>query len=134
MPGNFFDTNVLLYLASNDTTKADRAEALIADGGTISVQVLNEFTHVARRKLRLSWVETRLFLSTIRDLLTVHPNTLAIHETGLDLAERFQLSTYDAMIAAAALDAGCDTLWTEDMQHNLRLTPDLRIANPFLVP
>lgn len=134
MPGSFLDTNVLLYLASNDTQKANHAESLMTAGGTISVQVLNEFTHVARRKMRLSWPETHAFLTVIRDVLTVRPITLAIHDSGLALAERFQLSTYDAMIAASALDAGCDTLWSEDMQDGLRLTPTLRIANPFHQP
>jgi predicted nucleic acid-binding protein len=54
MPGSFFDTNVLVYIASGDSVKADRAEAIIGGGGAISVQVLNEFTNVARRKMRLS--------------------------------------------------------------------------------
>lgn len=49
--------------------------------------------------------------------LTVYPNTIETHETGLALAERYRLSTYDAMIAAAALLAGCDTLWSEDVRH-----------------
>ena len=56
MPGRFFDTNVLLYLASGDGAKADRAEAVVAEGGAISVQVLNEAANVARRKMRLSWL------------------------------------------------------------------------------
>ena len=61
MPGSFFDTNVLLYVASGDPVKASRAERLIGDGGTISVQVLNEITNVARRKMSMSWTETREF-------------------------------------------------------------------------
>jgi predicted nucleic acid-binding protein len=58
MPGNFFDTNVLVYLASGDVAKADRAEATLAKGGSISVQVLNELANVARRKMQMSWDET----------------------------------------------------------------------------
>jgi predicted nucleic acid-binding protein len=54
-----------------------------------------------------------------------------IHETGLKLAERYGFSTYDAMIAASALHAGCDTLWSEDMQHGMALAEGLRIVNPF---
>jgi predicted nucleic acid-binding protein len=131
MPGNFFDTNVLLYVASGDLTKADRAEKLIGAGGVISVQVLNEITNVARRKMGMSWTETRAFLSMIRNLLPVQPLTVDIHETGLGLAERYGLSTYDAMIAASALHADCDTLWSEDMHHGIVLDERLRIANPF---
>ena len=131
MSGSFFDTNVLIYLASSDPLKANRAEEVISDGGTISVQVLNEFTNVARRKMRMSWPEIRTFLSTLRDLLTVQPITVETHEAGLALAERYNFSTYDAMIAASAIEAGCDTLWSEDMQHGMALKEGLRIVNPF---
>jgi predicted nucleic acid-binding protein len=131
MPANFFDTNVLVYLASGDATKADRAEAAMAEGGSISLQVLNELTNVARRKMRMSWDETHAFLNVLRGLLTVHSLTIEAHETGLGLAERYGLSTYDAMIAASAIHAGCDTLYSEDMQHGLMLDQSLRILNPF---
>lgn len=132
MPASFIDTNVLVYVASGDARKADRAEAIIAGGGAISVQVLNELANVARRKMRLSWADTHALLSTLRGLLTVHPLTIGTHETGLELAERYGLSTFDAMIAASALHAGCNTLWSEDMQHGMALAEGLRIANPFL--
>ena len=131
MPVSFFDTNVLVYLASGDASKADRAEATIAGGGSISVQVLNELANVARRKMQMSWDETHAFLNMLRGLLTIHPITADIHETGLRLAERYGLSIYDLMIAASALHAGCDTLWSEDMQHGMKLDEGLRIANPF---
>lgn len=131
MPGSFFDTNVLVYLASDDPAKADRAEATIAQGGTISVQVLNELANVGRRKMRLSWPQTRAFLALVRGLLPVRPLTVEIHEAGLALAERYGLAPYDAMIAAAALDAECDVLWSEDMQDGLIIDDRLRIANPF---
>ncbi|KRR05581.1 PIN domain-containing protein [Bradyrhizobium valentinum] len=131
MPVSFFDTNILVCLASGDAAKADRAEAAIAGGGSISVQVLNELANVARRKMQMSWDETHAFLNTLRGLLTVHPLTVETHETGLRLAERYSLSIYDSMIAASALNAGCDTLWSEDMQHGMKLDEGLRIANPF---
>jgi predicted nucleic acid-binding protein len=131
MPGSFFDTNVLLYVASADPARADRAEALIGEGGTISIQVLNEFANVARRKMRLSWAETRAMLRTLRDLLPVQAMTGDVHEVGLALAERYGLSVYDAMIAASALEAGCSTLWSEDMQDGMLLDGRLHIANPF---
>src|SRR5271168_2515461 len=130
MPGSFFDTNVLLYVAAGDPAKAGRAEQLISDGGMISVQVLNEIANVARRKMGLSWIETHAFLSMIRGLLPVRPITIEIHETGLTLAERYALSTCDAMIAASALHADCDTLWSEDMQDGVVLDDRLRIVNP----
>lgn len=131
MPGSFFDTNILLYIASGDPVKADRAEAILSRGGTISVQVLNELTNVARRRMRMSWPEIHALLSILRGLLTVQPITIATHETGLAIAERYNLSTYDAMIAASALHASCDTLWSEDMQHGMVFDEGLHIVNPF---
>jgi len=131
MPGSFFDTNVLIYVASADRAKAERAERLMAGGGTISVQVLAEIANVARRKMHLSWAETRAFLSTIRGLLTVKPITIEVHEIGIALAERHNLSIYDALIAASALHVDCDTLWSEDMHDGMVLAGRLRIVNPF---
>jgi predicted nucleic acid-binding protein len=104
---------------------------LVGEGGIISVQVLNEITNVARRKMGMSWTETHAFLSLVRSLLPVEPLTIDVHETGLALAERYGISVYDAMIAASALLADCDTLWTEDMQDGMTLDDRVRITNPF---
>jgi len=132
MPGSFFDTNVLAYLASSEGAKADQAETAMAGGGSISVQVLNELANVARRRMGMSWSDVRAFLAAIRAVLTVRPLTLETHETGLALAERYGFSIYDSMIVAAAIEAGCDTLWSEDMQHGMRLAEGLRIVSPFV--
>jgi predicted nucleic acid-binding protein len=131
MPASFFDSNVLVYLASGDAAKADRAEAVVAAGGAISIQVLNEVANVAWRKMQMPWADIRAFLGLLRGALTVHPLTLETHDTGLALAERYGLSIYDAMIAASALRAGCDTLWSEDMQDGMTLERGLRVVNPF---
>jgi predicted nucleic acid-binding protein len=97
----------------------------------VNVQVLNEIASVARRKMAMSWTETHAFLSLMRRLLAVQSITVEVHETGLALAERYGLSIYDAMIAASALHAGCDTLWSEDMQHEMSIENGLTIVNPF---
>lgn len=131
MPADFFDSSVLLYIASGDAAKADLAEASIAAGGVTSVQVLNEIANVAHRKMRMSWAETHTFLNALRGLLEVHPLTVESHDTGLELAQRYGFSIYDAMIAASALHAGSSTLWSEDMQHGMKLKEGLRIVNPF---
>ena len=128
----FADTNVLLYLLSNDAAKADRAEALLVGRIVISVQVLNEFANVARRKLALAWTEVEQALFDIRRFSEVHPLTLETHERGIVLAKRYQLSVYDAMIAAAALEAGCTTLASEDFSAGQRLEDRLVIRNPFV--
>ena len=131
MPGSFLDSNIVLYLASEDLLKADRAQELVAEGGTISVQVLNEIANISRRKMGLSWAETRNFLLMIRGLLKVEPITIEIHDVGISLAERYQLSVYDSMIVSAALSAECDTLLSEDLQNGLLINGRPRVLNPF---
>jgi predicted nucleic acid-binding protein len=131
MPGNFFDTNVLIYVVSGDAVKAEAASSLLQDGGTISVQVLNEIVNVLRRKLRRSWLVTHDFLTFVRTCLVVRPVTVATHDAGLEIAERYGLAIYDSMIVAAALEADCDTLWSEDMHHGLVIAGRLRVVNPF---
>ncbi len=131
MPGSFLDTNVLLYIVSSDHRKAGRAEELLQSDVTISVQVLNEIANVARRKLGFSWPDVRSFIGMICDVVTVVPLTAEVHAAGLDIAERYGVSVYDAFILAAALLASCDTVWSEDMQDGLLIDKRLRVANPF---
>lgn len=131
MAERFFDTNVLLYLLSADSTKADRVEEALADGGAISVQVLNEFASVALRKLDMKVAEVREALQPITAICDVAPLTVQIHQRGLQLAQRYRFSFYDALIVSAALDAGCTTLYSEDMQDGQLIDRTLRICNPF---
>lgn len=127
----FFDTNILVY-AQQTGVKADRARALLAGGGRLSVQVLNEFTAVSRRKQGKEWREIG---EAISDLLAVVEPPLALtfdlHAAARALAEDHGLSFYDALIVAAAVEAGCDILYSEDMQDG-RTIGGLVIANPFL--
>ncbi len=127
----FIDTNVLLYLLSEDAAKANRAEDVIAQRGVISVQVLNEFASVATRKLRMPLLEIREFLDTIRSICRVVPLNEATHDKGLDIVERYGLSIYDAMIVASALLDGCKRLLSEDMQDRQQFDDSLTIENPF---
>ena len=127
----FFDSNLLLYLLSADAAKADRAEDLLADGGVISVQVLNEFAAVACRKLDLTWPEVREVLGTAQSLCRVEALRVATHERGLSIAERYGFSVYDSLIVAAALLAGCSLLWTEDLQDGQRIEDQLTVKSPF---
>ncbi len=128
----FLDTNILLYLLSEDETKSVQAENTIAAGGVVSVQVLNEFANVARRKLDLSFDEIREFLSHIGMICPVIPVTVKVHDQGLRIAEHYGLSIYDALIVAAALSAGCTTLYSEDMQDGQVIDGQLLIRNPFM--
>lgn len=129
----FIDTNVLLYLLSADAAKADRVEETLAAGATISVQVLNEFAAVALRKLGMTAAEVRDALEPIMTICEVVPITVETHQRGLQIAERYRFSIHDALIIAAALDAGCSTLYTEDLQDGQIIDDALTIRNPFRV-
>ena len=127
----FLDTNILVYTATSDPKKQTAADCL-RRGGLISVQVLNEFVHVARRKLRHEWPQIELALGLFRTSLDdVVPVTLDTHVAAIVLARDHSLSFYDALIVASALEAGCDTLFTEDLQHG-RKFGSLTVVNPFV--
>ena len=128
----FFDTSVLLYLLSADAARADLVEELLAGKGTISVQVLNEFAAVALRKTEMSLHEVRDVLDTVRMLCRVEPVTVATHDRGLAIVERYRLSVFDSMLIASALLAGNRRLYSEDLQHGQVIDGQLRIVNPFL--
>ena len=129
----FFDTNVFLYLLSGDNEKAACVEAIVSKGGTISVQVLNEFASVSSRKIGMTYAEIREYLVTIRAVCDVRPLTVETHLLGLDIAEKYGFSFYDSLIVSAALLADCTTLYSEDMQHGQKIENRMVIANPFLV-
>lgn len=128
----FLDTNVLIYAFAAGDRRSARAEALLADGGVIGVQVLNEFTNVVRRKLNWAWPEVDAALAVIVELTgPAHPLTIDIHTQAVQLARNSTLSFYDALIVAAAEAAGCRMLMTEDLQHG-RAFGRVTIHNPFL--
>lgn len=130
-PGEFLDTNVLVYSFGADP-RAAKAEQLLNRGCAISLQGLNEFANVARRKLGMSWAEVNDALASIRVLCPVIlPLDLDTHAAGIGLGERYRLSVFDGLMVAAALRGGCTTLWSEDMQDGLVVDNRLRIVNPF---
>lgn len=131
MSGSFFDSNTLLYLVTDDHDRVERVTRLLDDGGIISVQVLNEMASVCRRKFKMSWLDTSTLLNKTKSILTIVPLTIETHQSGLRLAERYGFSIYDSFIVAAALQADCETLWTEDMQDGLLIENRVRIVNPF---
>lgn len=126
----FFDTSILIYMIAEDP-RADVAEAALLDGGVISAQVLNEFVSVARRKYSMDWHEIGAVLDDIRLLCApVVPLTVQTHEASVRIAQRYRYRIYDALHLAAALEAGCTTLYSEDMQDGQRIG-SLTIRDPF---
>jgi len=128
----FFDTNVLIYTIGEHDARTPAAEALLSRGGLISVQVLNELASVARRKLRMSWPEITEALGAIRTLCpSPIPIAAEMHDAAVRLAELHGFHIYDALIVAAALEADCGTLYTEDLQSGHVIDGRLTIHNPF---
>lgn len=127
----FFDSNIVIYAFSDDP-RSTVAEELLARGGDISVQVLNEFTNVARRKLGFEWDQIEEALRAIRVLTrAIHPIGLETHASALALAQRYGFSFYDALIVSAAMRAKCDILYSQNMQGGLVINGGLRIVNAF---
>ena len=125
----FFDTNVLIYGMGTKDIRARRAEQLLSEGGVVSVQVLNEFADVARRKIRMSWEDVTQALRIIRFFCpNPVPITMDTHEQALIIAERHNIRIYDALILASALGTNCATLYTQDGQV---IDGRLAIRNPF---
>jgi len=127
----FLDTNVIVYAFSSDDRRTEKAEALLQAGGVISVQVLNEFVSVCRRKLGRTWNEVVDALGVVNVLLgPPEPLTMELHEAAIGLARRLRFSIYDGLIVAAALHAGCPILYSEDFRHG-QVIEHLTIRNPF---
>ncbi len=127
----FFDTNVVLYAFREDDWRREAAQTLLAARGAISVQVLNEFVAVARRKLDKGWPEVRRALQILRVLCPEPaPLTIEIHERALVIAERYGYSIFDSLVIAAALTTGATTLYSEDMRDGQSID-GLTIRNPF---
>jgi predicted nucleic acid-binding protein len=127
----FFDTNIIVYAFSSNDPRSEKAEALLAAGGVISVQVLNEFVNVSRRKNRRDWGEIQDALSVLKALLDPpQPLTIEVHEAAIGIARDYGFHFYDGLIVAAALRAGCSILYSEDLRHGQTIER-LTIHNPF---
>lgn len=126
----FIDSNVILYLLSADSAKADRAEAILGEGGAISVQVLNEIVSVCLRKLQMPWEEIDCLLLAVKAACDIVPLTVESHEKAVEISRRYQISFYDAHICASAILAGAEIVLSEDMQDGMNID-GMGIRNPF---
>lgn len=128
----FFDTSVLVYIVGQKDERTETAESLVANGGVVSVQVLNELASVSHWKLRMSWPDVTDALDAIR-VLCPQPVALTTnaHDAALRIATKHGFSFYDALIAAAALEAECTVLYSEDLQDGQAIEERLMVRNPF---
>ena len=133
MPGKtFIDTNIVIYALGQSSTKAHRAAPLFVGSPSISTQVLSETANIASKRLALSVSDIRKLITSLEVICRVEIISLFTIHTALDIRERYSFSWYDSLIVATALEAGCDTLYSEDMQNGQEIEGRLRIINPFV--
>jgi predicted nucleic acid-binding protein len=127
----FLDTNILIYAFAAGDPRNERAEVLLEAGGVISVQVLNEFVNVSRRRLHRSWDDIETEVQILRTLLDPPVSvTIELHDAAITQARVHGFSFYDALIVTAAMRSGCKVLYTEDLHDGLTIG-GLQIRNPF---
>jgi predicted nucleic acid-binding protein len=128
----FLDTNILVYAHSQGDRRASIAQELLVEGAVIGVQALNEFASIARAKLAFTWPEVQEAIEKIV-ILCPNPRPLSIetHKRALRISERYGFSIWDGLIIAAANEARCSMLLSEDLQHG-QILEGLRVENPFL--
>lgn len=133
----FVDTNVFVYLfgivkGARSDHRTEIAEQIVAGGASISVQVLNEFVQVCRKKARLDWDKISGMLELIEQLCApAVPLTCETHREAVSIARRYGFHFYDSLIIASAIEAGCSVLYSEDLQNGQSIG-SIRIENPFL--
>ncbi len=129
----FLDTNILLYAIDKDDSRCLPATRTVSQGGVISVQVLNEFAAVARRKFRFTWPAIEAALARFRRLF-LHPVAIDVdtHDRAVQIAARDGTGLFDSLLLASALEAGCRVFLSEDLQHGRVIEGRLTIRNPFL--
>ena len=128
----FFDNNILICAAVKNDPRSKRSEQLLAVGGVISLQILNEFVSVARGKYQMSWQALKIALQWIRFLCPeVVPVKIETHEAAVKIAQRYGYRIYDSLIIASALGANCQVLYSEDLQDGQEID-GLTIRNPFV--
>jgi predicted nucleic acid-binding protein len=132
----FFDTNILVYAFASKksdvrSVRQDAAQKIVIQGGVIGVQVLNEFVQVCRKKMLLDWAQIEWALQAIYGLCqNAAPTTMETHEMAVNFSRRYGLHIYDSLMIAAAVQCGCSTIYSEDLQHG-QVIDGVRIVNPF---
>ncbi|CAN7175021.1 PIN domain-containing protein [Agrobacterium tumefaciens] len=130
----FVDTNILVYASTSDP-RSEVANTIISQPFVISVQALNEFSVVARKKLRMEWSGIRSALEDFRTAaVQIVPLDVGLHMDALDLVQRYNVAFYDALMLAAALKAESNVFLSEDMQDGLTVEGRMKIVNPFTAP
>jgi predicted nucleic acid-binding protein len=134
MPDNCFaDSNVLVYTLDKTSSKRAIAFSIWREGVTVSTQVIMEFTNVCLRKLKMNKADAFENALNILDGATVRPVTKELVRESFVLSSKYGFSHWDSLIVAAALQANCTTLYSEDVQHGQIIEGKLTIVNPFSI-
>ena len=130
----FLDSNIVLYALGDEESKRAIAAGLLATYPSISTQVINECSHVLRRKLKLPPNQVAEEMQNVMDVVQLRDVGLHEIRTAWQIAARYGFGHYDCLIIATALSAGCSTLYTEDLQHGQIIENQLALLNPFALP
>jgi predicted nucleic acid-binding protein len=130
----FIDTNILIYLYSEDEPEKRRKsiELLDANSPVISTQVINEFVNTLRRKFSFEYDAIYGAIQELAGIFTVIPQSMETIVSAIQMAKRYGYSYFDSLIIASALESNCEILYTEDLQHSQLIEDRLTITNPFV--
>ena len=126
------DTNVLIYLEGNDISKRKIAEVLLSYDPVIPAQVISEFINVTRRLRKIPKHQLIVEASDLFRHCLIAPLEHSTLELAKSLINKYDFQIFDSIIVASALEANCDTLYSEDMQHSLIVYQQMKIINPFI--
>lgn len=127
------DTNVAVYMLDADANKRRGAITVMRGHPVISVQVINEFMSVALVKMKLTRPVVNRLAGILMKRCEVIDLTIDTVRHAIALGERHSLSHWDALIVAAALQANCEILYSEDLQDGQVFEERLRVSNPFAI-
>lgn len=130
----FIDTNILVYLSSNDSYRKEKVVGIVYElsNAMISTQVLGEFSNVAYRNKIISSENLIKFINKFYENFEVVIITERTIIKAIKIKSKYKFSFWDSMIIASALENNCSILYSEDMQHNQIIENILKIINPFL--
>jgi len=126
------DTNILIYLEGNDAVKRNISEELLSFAPVIPSQAITEFLNVTRRLRNISKLQALNEAAELFADCEIAPIQNSSINLAIKLIEKYDFQLFDSLIVALALEADCEILYTEDMQHGLLVNKKLQIINPFL--
>ncbi|MBS1500416.1 MAG: PIN domain-containing protein [Bacteroidetes bacterium] len=128
----FIDSNIVLYILDVDQHKSSIAQKILLSRPLISAQILTEVANVCKRRFKYSKEQVlSLWSDLLMDCVCVETGATTFF-TGVALSKKYDFQVYDSLIVAAALNADCEVLYSEDMQHGMVIENKLTIVNPFV--